>query len=985
MISHRSLRLATGLYSLVTLVSLGSLVVGGCSGDGAGGSRTSADGAGASGAAGASGDLSSAGAGMGGREEGAHEGRGGAGRDDGVAGAGRDDGAAGAGRDDGAAGAGRDDGGAGAGRDDGGAGAGDSAGSGGRTAGAGAGNDPGSLESVEARLDALGVAMPTLDELGPMLRDRSGRTLADGAHPLKKPVSTLAGPSELVVIGTAAGDAVVVDLDRAGSEGLPAHVIHEAPGDFGALVAPVVLALHADADGREETLVVDLRDEDPQTGEDVVLWQLEDEAAGFEVPFGAGQELGEWRNASHLAAARYDAEGDGLEEVFLVALVGEEWEYRVLQLDGMEGPTLGPIRSGGPVLDPSLSGEALTDFDVASGQLDGDPELEVALVINTRPDPQSDYGHSRLVVLDDDGGGLGVVLDQLMVFEGSTPFVASGVGFADVDADFVDEIVVAGTDVASSIDNYTQLLAVLEDMVEPSAAFDMLCEGSVTPATQRGDVTVRIGDTQVNTARVTGGAMAGPDAAGFEPAEDVLVNNVLWQWTASEGVASPSTSEQIPLGTDSSIIVSSETLKFAFGNLDGDALTDVAVLTMGDGYVTTVGSGPLVAGTLYKISVGGASEQQTRLDLSTSAPVAMAPANVDGDAIVVEYLPEEHGIRYSEPVILAVLAAPPCYAGPLGQNTGNCSTTFGATTNSEAATSESFSLSASLHVGMNVEERVFTQSEIEAVQTIEATTVQGTDSSASLSFTKVYTNGSSQDQVLATVLAYEQFAYRILDAPPGPSGESRVGQTIAISIPRDDAHVTRLFSEDIIRPAMRPSQRQALDAVFRHTPTEPLSYLRPSQLDAHLQSLRVIGQACDEETDPSLIDDCAFITHRDRAQTPVVSGPLSGVGSGQSGVLAIGSTSSSWRTWNVTATRSLQVTAGGVLAGFSVSAGAEATMTVTHGDVAEYGFEIGAVDPEVYEPYSAAIYAFNYHFDCTENPDGEGECDGFQVLSFTVQ
>ena len=92
------------------------------------------------------------------------------------------------------------------------------------------------------------------------------------------------------------------------------------------------------------------------------------------------------------------------------------------------------------------------------------------------------------------------------------------------------------------------------------------------------------------------------------------------------------------------------------------------------------------------------------------------PVNVDHDTALIQYSEPESHLIFTEPVVIAAIAAPPCQEG-IGQNTDACTTSYGNSQSTGTESERSVTLSASLSVGVSFEERVFTQSEIE----IEAT------------------------------------------------------------------------------------------------------------------------------------------------------------------------------------------------------------------------------------------------------------------------
>lgn len=772
-------------------------------------------------------------------------------------------------------------------------------------------------------------------------------------------------------------------MNRAGA---PADKIIARPaGGLEVFEQPATLALHLDDDGREEVLVFDLR------GGQLFAYRMEDEEAGFATTNNVGEVIGSWPMARNLRAVSQDIDGDGIDEVMLGAMVpglfmdrgeGEAVSYRTYD------PASGVL--GEVVITTWLRAitEPMDNFSMASGQLDLEPGEDVAIVVNYREAADNNVGATRLII---PSGGF----DREIFTPGGGPYLAAGIAIADVDADFLGEIVIAGTDEQASIGNYTLLVRIFDDGT--SGGFPTIYETSHDETTNNGAATVRIRQTQLHVGR-TSVSTATPDLPGppppagfnaFDPADDILINNVLFAFSPVAGITSSTTAEErvslmareprrlLEFGTETELIID-ESVQFALGEFDGDGIPDAAVLSEESSIFEDQG---MPNSLVVKPAFGGGAAEVLPL-ARDSGLLRMVPVNVDSDSIVVRYLEEEHVMRYSEPVILAVLAATPCYAGPVGQFTNECSTTFGNTTSSAAAEDSTFGFSMGVTVGFGFEDRTFSQSEIKATASVTAQTSFTTGEETSISFTRSYTNGSPQNQVLATVFGLEQFTYQVLSAPPGAMGEDRVGQRLTISIPRSSVQTTRLFSESLIRPSLRPSQAAAIDEVFDHIPTDPASYNRRADLESYFERLGITGPECDEMTPASELGDCGYLTSRNGIDPGVVSlpGGVMGSGSSAAGDIEVTNATSESNAWGLEESLDLEVSAGGVIFGLSVGASQESSVTVSHGTSVSYGFSAGAVDPAVYSPYQTQVVAFHHTFDC-----GDNGCQSFEVLNFWAE
>ena len=77
----------------------------------------------------------------------------------------------------------------------------------------------------------------------------------------------------------------------------------------------------------------------------------------------------------------------------------------------------------------------------------------------------------------------------------------------------------------------------------------------------------------------------------------------------------------------------------------------------------------------------------------------LVPVNLDTDGPVLKYVEGEYELVWTEPMIVAALAAAPCAEG-IGQNTGACATTFGNSESVGESSEVTVSVNASAYVGV---------------------------------------------------------------------------------------------------------------------------------------------------------------------------------------------------------------------------------------------------------------------------------------------
>ncbi|MEO0599796.1 MAG: hypothetical protein AAF211_00070 [Myxococcota bacterium] len=852
------------------------------------------------------------------------------------------------------------------------------------------------LSTVEERLTYVGAALPELDSAdlqGTGLRDFTGDALPDAAHPLRDGLAELAGRSELYVLGTGPGGGQVLDLERTGLPGVDDFVIDQPGGGHEVMAQPVAVAAHLDDDGRTELVVVDVR------ANQVFVQVIEDEQEGFDSDSLEGRAVGEWAGGiTGLVATARDVDGDDLDEIFLAGVIGFDIQVRVYD---PATETLSPFQILSPL--PTVFAP-LYAIDIAAGDTDGDPAEEAVLVANHR---ESDgiTGTTRAISFDwDPTQGLDRVgdFDRTIQLDDGSPVVAGGVALADIDADHIDEVVIGGTSDRQQPAAYDVHLVVWD--LENGAI--KVWEDAETFTTERSDSIVRIRQSQLAVGRtsISGDTPEIDNPEAFQPfdtAEDVLVNNVLFEFSPAReevgdnriwptglrddariaAMARPPR-KALRYGSDTELIVDRDTAQFALAAVDGTFVPHAVALAASAGLFAegeSLGDHALIAQPTSGVGSGYAST----VTPDGPHPLQLVPANVDNDSIVVRYLPDGHRMTYSEPLLMAAVAAPPCYEGPVGQFLANCGMYYGTTVGGFGASSGSLGHSISVMAGFGFEDRTFTQSEAKATVEVELSTSFTTTQLEEVTISQAYENGTSDDYVLASVLALEQFTYEIVDAPPAEDGSSRIGEPLTIYVPRTAAHQMLFLTADRIRPALRPSQVAALDAVFVHTPTDPSTYLRRDEVGPHLSALGVDGPGCTGLPAGQSVEDCGYFTVPQPTRVPLANPPVEGAGSGLPSDISISLQNSTTQSLSLESTLDVELSAGGAIFGLSIGQSQQSDVTFGQSSTVSYGMSLGGIDDAIYAPYGGGVLGFTHAFDCVD-AEGEPRCQTFEVVTAWV-
>ena len=182
-------------------------------------------------------------------------------------------------------------------------------------------------------------------------------------------------------------------------------------------------------------------------------------------------------------------------------------------------------------------------------------------------------------------------------------------------------------------------------------------------------------------------------------------------------------------------------------------------------------------GMLYFEELVGSSSIAT-----AGGPPQIVPVNVDADSTMLKFSEGSHRVVFSEPLVHAALAAPPCYNDG-SQITDECRTAWGQGTSTGINASLSHEISVKHHTGVEgtVSIPLVGSVGVEVEETVGVSLKAEASFGYELTKTITYTTGPMEDTVVATVIPYDQYTYRILSHPVFPE---LVGKDMVISLPR---------------------------------------------------------------------------------------------------------------------------------------------------------------------------------------------------------
>lgn len=699
-----------------------------------------------------------------------------------------------------------------------------------------------------------------------------------------------------------------------------------------------------DGDGLEELLVASYSAGDAA----VVVRTIQDRVARF--VGGAPLPVSSATPVS-LALASGDFDGDGKADA--VVAVGTAAD---LQLVFLTGGTGGLALAGRTItLAPTTPGAAL-DASLAAGNLDGDRAHELVVVLNERFQASGDSGTSRYWIFDDANASFAPRRQAQRVTANAAgadrAALAASVAIGDIDGDNVGEIVLGGltTFDPGGTCAYAYLLFALDGLDGGLASLGASYQRDLFPANSS-CAQLRLRTVQLLTLDRDG-----------DGADEIQANQLSFQdfreridpatppvpWTRLEAGPTDIGLHELFGGSEATYSgeFSRATSAFAAGDLTGDGKADLIV------YSQFAEGSPAVR--VHAVSTDPA-DGQAKWREAIVIPAAASPAeplwpivvaaNVDTDSMSIQFAPAERRVVFTEPIVIAALAAPPC-ATTLGQDLSSCRTSFGVASSTSTDEESTWTVTAGLTVGAEAGVDVFGISfKTEVTASIKGYYASKSLKSYTLTKRVVNTTGPLEDGVIFTSIPYDQFTYRILSHP----NPDFVGKQIVVSLPR--APIETLVERQFFNANVPEGSFQIDASVFRHVLGQPRTY-------------------------PTAADRDALVA----AKPELSFGPLDVCeGGGERSVeITLGTALGSGDTWGVEAELAVKATAGGVIGGFSIGGGYESSLQVTHGTDTSYAGAVSCIASDKYN--TATAYRFGLMSYIHEAPG-----QSFEVVNYWVE
>jgi hypothetical protein len=796
--------------------------------------------------------------------------------------------------------------------------------------GGGGGDSPVPVSKLERGLNDLGVdTAQTPRESAPGL-EMSTETTPLGRRPVLARTSELA----LVNIGTpsqAPADAPLVVLDLTDENGDAAAELlnvqdagavpflpESSSGSAGTMRA--VVAADCDGNGLEEVVIV------YQSGIETRVRRIGDQTQGFE---DSDVQIASFGDVSNVAAVAVDLDLDGRDDLVLGMTIGGRGKVQAYRCTGDSFVPLGSETD----IAPDLNGSQMW-LQLAVGNVDTDAAPEIGVAVQ---EISASSGSARTLVLDDANKSFAVLRNELFIARDQDltlrVAVTASIAMGDVDGDGLDEVLLAGlTELSTGCNSTKQFFLALDDA---AAQFNVLAgyytayfySGCNSPANRR------VRTIHLNALDLDGDGLA--EVAANQFVYDDFVNAAPFTEIADWRLPNDTVWNQNAFG-----YFDRNSSSFVVGDFNGDDRDDLAVYRQDANVVRVFGllATATTIAELRSVSVSFQNSQVRRYPL-------LLAVNVDTDSAVLSYSEGDYQLVFSEPIVLAALAAPPTGKG-IGQNVAASFTAFG---NSDSTTNESersVTFSAGVSAGVNIDGGALTQSEFELKATVTKAATRTRGRAYELSKTIIFTSAPEEDLVVFTTVPVDQYTFTVLSHPD----PQLIGSKVVVNYPRTP--ITLQAEREFYNRSV-PETAQRIDAsVFAHVVGDPRSY--PSRSDKN--ALRQLYGGL--EIGPQAVGQGAGSTE----VTLQVGESIS-----QGGALAVGFD------------LEVQATAGAVLSGTSVGVESERTWRITSGSATTYTGVVGAIDSANFSAngYSFGLFTYVYRSSSARQQ--------FQVLNYWVE
>jgi len=728
-----------------------------------------------------------------------------------------------------------------------------------------------------------------------------------------------------------------------------------------------------DGDGQEEIMIVYVDLDAPANADEIYVEVIDyatDRADATQTTLVIRQA-----GVTELAGIAGDFDADGIAELAIALGTESGSNLYYLQPDAAGNFDFAgaPVRSF-----PRRLTEGGIAFELAAGNIDNDNGDELVVVINEAFG--QDTATAAYWILDDAATEFRTIDGDRSIsgFDGGdyTAIVAD-VALGDIDADGKQEIVFGGLTgfTNNACESYEHLLIALDDAAAEnplgSLGAHVFRETYVEPGTgcNSNSHQLRVRKVFVNTLDVDGDGVA-----------EIQANRHVYEdfveaapWTPAGPADAP---YELPWsefleGSTVGGTVSDGTCQIVTGDVTGNGRDEIISFVQWNFKVNVYGlDGPdpdTAEWKLIQTMPTAFYNGQTRV-----FPI-ITPCNVDADGLALKYSDAEYEFVFTEPIIIAVLAAAPCASG-VGQNTGACVTAYGQSETQEGGIDGTITVSASTFVGFEgkdpflgigggVEERVTTSASFSAGRyyTLEETVE--------------FETGPLEDTVVFTTIPLDRYTYEILSHPD----PERIGEKIVVNVPRSP--ITLQVEREFFNGSVPEGSFQVGRNVFMHTPGDVDSYPTEGDADAlidtgglgHLGPLGELVDSAGEALGPLAERLLGNGLKASRVTTV-------GQGGGQTSTEIRFSEQTTYRAgFEIAYDLEAKVTGGGAVVGGSVGGSVGAGLSWGNTSTSVYRGTVGSIDADNFaaNTYSFGLFTYIYNY-------GDPSKQQFEVINYWV-
>lgn len=495
----------------------------------------------------------------------------------------------------------------------------------------------------------------------------------------------------------------------------------------------------------------------------------------------------------------------------------------------------------------------IAELVIKSGNLDYDAGWELAVAVNAGNINNTSTSiattESWYSIYDDANNSFATLRSdsylELATDRGATRAAITNIDIADIDGDSVDEVVLAGLNQSGNLregySNFHYLIEVLDDKTQNfrlrlSGFEDILTSADGNYQPQSSGANQQLNHVALISADVDG-----------DGAKEFLVGQHLFQSLASSPASLAYYDDQNDATDDAAAA------KIPAANWFGEATSGMRFnfqwnsYSVAAGDVTLDGRENIVIYAQPKASIIG-EEQQLQVwghdqvsgwrkiadyanVRSVNTPynpqLHLPDIELDDDTAMLSYSSGSHELVFTEPVILAAIAAAPC-ATNLGQDLSTaCRSAYGTAVSDSSTKTDGTTFSGRASVGGGVDGGP-TPNSIEMSLSLEKRARSWTSASYTLTKTLLYETGANEDSVVFASVPLDLYTYTVLSHPD----PTLVGTEVVVRLPREA--ITVMVTRDKYNESVLEDWQKIDGRIFQHTEGDPSSYPSPAEKSALL-------------------------------------------------------------------------------------------------------------------------------------------------------